>query len=100
MNPNQGAAFPIFAFMFAPAVVLLATTTRLASSVRTERMAALRLLGINRFRTRLIAGIEAATLAVGGVLLATASIPLIGKLTAGWEVFGLEWFAQDFPSRC
>lgn len=96
MNPNQGAAFPIFAFMLMPAVVLLATTTRLASSVRTERMAALRLLGVGRMRTQLIAGIEAGSLAVVGVLAGTAAIPLIARLTAGKEFFKMQWFASDF----
>ena len=95
-NPQRGTAVPIFAFMLAPAILLLATTTRLASSVRTERMAALRLLGINRFRTRLIAGIEAASLALAGVALAVAILPLLGWLTAGRRLFGLEWFAGDF----
>src|SRR5690625_1072521 len=96
LNPYQGSAFPIFAFMLLPAVVLLATTTRLASSVRTERMAALRLLGVGRTRTQLIAGIEAGTLAVVGVLAGTALIPLIGRLTAGREFFMMQWFASDF----
>jgi len=96
MNPNQGAAFPIFVFMLVPAVVLLATTTRLASAVRTERMAALRLLGVGRLRTQLIAGIEAGSLAVVGVLAGTAAIPLIAQLTAGKEFFMMQWFASDF----
>lgn len=96
LNPHQGTSFPIFVFLLLPAVVLLATTTRLASAVRTERMAGLRLLGVSKFRTRLIAGIEAGGLAVLGVVFGVALVPLIGAMTEGKEIFEYQWFASDF----
>lgn len=94
--PASEMVFPVLVFLLAPAVFLLATTTRLASSVRTERMAALRLLGVSRERTRLIAGIEAGVLATLGVLLGFALLPLLARLSAGREFFGASWFASDF----
>lgn len=94
--PTSDLVFPVLVFLLAPAVFLLATTTRLASSVRTERMAALRLLGVSRERTRLIAGIEAGVLATLGVLLGFALLPLLASLSAGREFFGVSWFASDF----
>src|SRR5690625_3567261 len=81
--PGGDLVFPVFAFLLAPAVVLLATTTRLASSVRTERMAAFRLVGVSRRRTQLIAGIETGVLATLGVVLGLLALLPIANLPAG-----------------
>ncbi|HLS03170.1 MAG TPA: ABC transporter permease, partial [Actinomycetales bacterium] len=94
--PGADLVFPVFAFLLAPAVILLATTTRLASSVRTERMAAFRLVGVSRRRTQLIAGIETGVLATLGVMLGLLALLPIAKLTEGVDVFGFSWFASDF----
>lgn len=95
-NQKSSVGPALIAFITLPAILLLATTTRLASAVRVRRMAALRLLGVSRFRTRLIAATEAGTIATLGALLAIPGTWIIGHLTEGIDVLGYSWFASDF----
>ncbi|MBM7786972.1 FtsX-like permease family protein [Tenggerimyces flavus] len=75
----------IVVFLAMPVLVLLATVNRLSASVRDRRLAALRLLGLPPGRTRLVAAVEAGTLALAGVVVGTglffAVRPVVGVLS-------------------
>lgn len=72
----------ILLFLLVPAVILLVTVGRLSSGVRDRRLAALRLLGLSPWRTRLVAAVENGALALAGALLgaglAALALPSLG----------------------
>ncbi len=72
-----------------PVAALLASVTRLSSSVRDRRLAALRILGVSAGRTRRIAAVESACLAITGTLLGIVLYaglvhPATSLLDTGW----------------
>ena len=70
-----------------PAIVLLITVGRLSSGVRDRRLASLRLIGLSPARTRLVAALENAVLAVAGIAVGAGAFavlaPVVGDATLG-----------------
>ncbi|WP_147916187.1 FtsX-like permease family protein [Ruania zhangjianzhongii] len=73
----QVQIFGILLFLLVPAVILLVTVGRLSSAVRDRRLAALRLLGLSPWRTRLVAAVENGVLALVGALLGAGVMALV-----------------------
>ncbi|MDR2252288.1 MAG: hypothetical protein LBD97_00250 [Bifidobacteriaceae bacterium] len=85
----------VVVFLLTPALVLLITVGRLSSGVRDRRLAGLRLLGLSPAKTRAVAAVENAVLALAGALtgllsfqlsaapLADAVAPLSGPVQVG-----------------
>lgn len=74
-----------------PVLVLVSTVARLSAGLRDRRLANLRLLGMSRTQTRIVAATEAGAASVlgvvVGVLLFFATTPLLAQL----EVAGRRW---------
>ncbi|TQL01109.1 FtsX-like permease family protein [Cellulomonas sp. SLBN-39] len=82
----------VLAFSLLPATVLLLTAGRASSAVRDRRLAALRLLGLTRARTAVLAALENGVLALAGALVGLvaflAAAPLVDRVVAA----GPRWF--------
>lgn len=86
----------IVAFLVMPVLVLLATVNRLSASIRDRRLAALRLLGLPPARTRLVAAVEAGTLAAVGVVLGTALFFAVRPVVGVLSLAGRRYAVADF----
>lgn len=82
-------------FVLAPLAVFIATCARLSSSVRDQRMAALRLLGVSGRQIAVTTAVETGAMAAVGGLLGWAAFGLLTPLSQGWHVGRLHWYASD-----
>jgi hypothetical protein len=79
-----------------PVVVLVATTARLSAVIRDRRLATLRLLGLSPGQTRLVAGVEAATVSGLGTVVGVALFYVTRPLVQASGLAGREWEHQPF----
>lgn len=86
----------ILGFLGVPVIALLAATSRLSAGVRERRLAALRLIGVTRRRTRVVAAIESGVAACLGAVIGLGGFVGVAQLSAGHPFAGLMWFADDF----
>lgn len=78
-----------------PALVYLATCSRLASATRFRRLASLRLLGVPSRTVVAAAAVESAIAGLLGGLLGAALYWATNPLLASSGWFGMRWFAED-----
>lgn len=79
-----------------PVTVLVATATRLSSSLRDRRLAGLRLLGLSPGATRMVAAVESGAAACLGTILGAAAFWLGRPVVSGLEVAGSDWSQEPF----
>ena len=79
-----------------PVIVLVATATRLSSSLRDRRLAGLRLLGLSPGATRMVAAVESGAAAGVGTVLGAAAFWLSRSFVSGLEVAGRDWARIPF----
>lgn len=88
----------LLSFILVPAVILLLTVSRTSAAIRDRRLASLRMLGLSRRRTALLAGLENGSLTLAGALIGAALFvglaPVIDRAVAA----GPGWFLQPFEA--
>ncbi len=88
----------LLSFILVPAVILLMTVSRTSAAIRDRRLASLRMLGLSRRRTALLAGLENGSLTLAGALIGAALFvglaPVIDRAVAA----GPGWFLQPFEA--
>jgi hypothetical protein len=86
----------VIAIFTLPVVVLIATTSRLSAGLRDRRLATLRLLGLSPGQTRLVAGVEAATVSGVGTVIGVALFYATRPLVQASGVAGRDWEGHPF----
>ncbi|MBK5248986.1 MAG: hypothetical protein JJE50_06065, partial [Actinomycetales bacterium] len=81
-------------FALTPAVVLLITTSRISSATRDRRLASLRLIGMDRGRTALVAAAEAGSLTALGALIGAVTMWGLASVADDVVAAGPGWFAE------
>lgn len=97
-SAERANVWAVLTFSLLPAVVLLLTASRTSAAVRDRRLASLRLLGLSRARTALLAALENGLLgligALSGLVLFLVAAPVIEALVAT----GPGWFSSSFTT--
>lgn len=81
--------------LVAPALMLMGTCTRLSATTRTQRLAALRLLGLSRRRTQLANAVETGLAGLAGGLAGTAAWLAWLRAAPEGRMGSLSWYAAD-----
>ena len=81
--------------LVAPVVMFLATCTRLSSTARSQRLAALRLLGLSPRRTQLVSAIETGLVGTVGNIGGLGAWLAWRRLDPTVQVRSFGWFSSD-----
>ena len=81
--------------LVAPVVMFMATCARLSATARTQRLAALRLIGLSPWRTQLVSSIELLIVGAGGSLLGLAAWLTWRHLDPTVHVGTFSWYSSD-----
>lgn len=84
--------------LVAPVVMFMATCARLSATARTQRLAALRLIGLSPWRTQLVNSIELLIVGAGGSLLGLAAWLAWHHLVPTVQVGSFGWYSSDLWS--
>ena len=90
--------FVVVLFLAAAVVVLLATVARLSATARDRRLAGLHLLGVTAGRTRTVAAVEAAVLALTGSVLGVPAFFLLRWAIQDTNFAGVERFGAQLQA--
>ncbi|WP_309133621.1 FtsX-like permease family protein [Cellulomonas sp.] len=88
----------VLAFSLVPAVVLVLTAARTSGAAHDRRAAALRLLGLTRTRTVVVAAVENGVLGLAGSLVGLALFLVVAPVADAAVAAGPEWFAATFAA--
>src|SRR6266516_2943809 len=78
-----------------PIGLFMLTATRLSTSTREVRLAAVRLGGATQSQVRMFAGVESGLAAIGGCVLGVPLFLLARWIVYGKSIFGYQWFLRD-----
>lgn len=99
LNPQRVVGYAFAFFMLAPLAVLVTVCSRLASRVREQRLAALRLIGLTRAQVQVWNSIEVGIAAFTGSVLGLVAFAAVAPRVHGLHVGRFSWFATDVATR-
>lgn len=81
--------------LVAPVVMFLATCTRLSATARSQRLAALRLLGLSPRRTQLVSAVETGLVGTAGNIVGLGAWLAWRQLDRTVQVGSFGWYSSD-----
>ena len=94
-TPTRLVAVAFALFVLVPFGVFLGTCARLSATTRDRRIAAMRLLGVSARQATVVNAVETGVVAGGGALVGLLAFLGLGRVSEGWHVGRLHWYAAD-----